>query len=100
MARDWAKAFYKSESWQQCREAFGASRFWICERCGRPGGIVHHKVPLTPKNINDPAVALSWENLELLCQDCHNREHGGGTATREGFAFDERGDLIPISPRS
>ena len=98
MAQTWAKDFYKSSSWQQCREAFGVSRFWICERCGRPGDIVHHKVPLTIDNITDPSVALGWDNLELLCQDCHNREHAGGGWTRQGLAFDENGDLVPVIP--
>lgn len=37
--------------------------------------ICHHKTYLTPGNINDPDIALSWTNLEALCQDCHNKEH-------------------------
>ena len=42
-----------------------------------PGEIVHHKIALTPDNINDPSVSLSWDNLELLCRDCHGKEHSG-----------------------
>ncbi len=42
-----------------------------------PGIIVHHKKELTPENINDPAVALSFDNLELLCDEHHNRQHKG-----------------------
>lgn len=37
---------------------------------------MHHKRELTPENINDPAVSLSWDNLELLCRDCHGKAHG------------------------
>ena len=40
-----------------------------------PGDEVHHKIRLTPENIKDPQVALNWNNLELLCKDCHNQEH-------------------------
>lgn len=36
---------------------------------------MHHKVRLTPANLNDPAVSLNWANLELLCDDCHKAEH-------------------------
>ena len=31
---------------------------------------------LTPENILDPSVTLNFDNLEFLCHDCHNREHG------------------------
>ena len=40
-----------------------------------PGEIVHHKIHLTPDNINVPEIALSWDNLELLCRDCHALAH-------------------------
>jgi len=56
---------------------------------------VHHKIKLTPYNVNNPEVALNWENLQLLCIDCHNREHGGAS-TAESLAFDENGNLIQV----
>jgi len=93
VAQEWAKAFYKSGAWLKCRAAYIQSVFGLCEKCGRPGWIVHHKIKLTPGNINDPNVTLNWDNLEYLCQDCHNREHGGGS-TADGLMFDERGDLV------
>jgi len=95
MAKDWAYAFYHSTSWDQCRAGFMQSRYWLCERCGSPALIAHHKTHLTPGNINDPNVTLNWDNLEAVCQDCHNKEHFETvTATRSGFAFDVNGDLI------
>ena len=36
---------------------------------------MHHKVHLTPDNINDPDVSLNADNLMLLCRDCHAMEH-------------------------
>ena len=96
MAQPWAEWFYLSKAWIDCRLAFMRSKFFICERCGGAATIVHHKVYLTPKNINDPEITLNWSNLESLCQDCHNREHMSKySPTQEGLMFDENGDLIP-----
>ena len=74
-------AFYRSVAWQQTRQAYGDAMGWLCERCRargviQRGSIVHHKRYLGM----DPAMetALAWDNLELLCLDCHNREHMGG----------------------
>jgi 5-methylcytosine-specific restriction enzyme A len=93
--KEWAKHFYKSKAWRQCRDAYFVYRHGICERCPRPGKIVHHKIWLTPENINDPNISLNWEYLELLCQDCHNKEHHEKySATRHDVMFDENGDLI------
>ena len=96
MAKDWAIDFYNSKAWEDCRLAFMRSKFFICERCGGAATIAHHKTYLTPANINDPNVTLSSDNLEALCQDCHNREHQSKhSATRDDVMFDENGDLIP-----
>lgn len=101
MAREWAYRFYHSRVWSECRLSYGASVFFVCERCGKPGNTCHHRKWLTPNNINDPMVTLSWDNLEWLCAECHNQEHWPEQAvTREGFAFDENGDLIATSPHA
>lgn len=95
--KDWAKQFYKSKAWRKCRDAYFILRHGLCERCpALAGKIVHHKVYLTPENINDPAVSLNHDLLELLCQDCHNREHHGqGDAVADGLTFDADGNLVP-----
>jgi hypothetical protein len=59
--------FYTSKEWVACREAYAASVFYLCERCKRPGYIVHHKNPITDENVSDPNITLNWDNLELLC---------------------------------
>lgn len=79
--KEFAKNFYKSKAWQHTRSAYAASVGGLCEACLRrglykAGEIVHHKKELTPDNITDPMVALSWDNLELLCRDCHAEAHG------------------------
>lgn len=84
MARDFARKLYSSEAWNQCREGYRKSVGGLCERClaaGRyvPGEIVHHKIHLTPQNVGVPEIAMDWNNLELLCRNCHAEEHGKRT---------------------
>lgn len=98
MARDFAIKFYNSKQWKKCRDSFKESKYHICERCGEPGEEVHHIIYLTPDNINDPYITLSFENLELLCSSCHSIEHNRKEkeVVREGLTFDSNGDLIEI----
>jgi len=94
--KPWARKFYKSKAWQKTREAYIAARHGLCERCGAGGKIVHHRVHLTPDNINDPGITLSFDNLELLCQECHNREHHETVPAADGLRFTADGDLIAV----
>ena len=89
----WAKAFYLGKSWIDTRAAYMLSQQWICERCGEPAKVCHHKTWLTAKNISNPYISLSWDNLEALCQDCHNKEHHKKErATR--YTFDAQGNIL------
>lgn len=90
MAQEWAKAFYQSKEWKQTSRAYMSSQAYICERCGSVGEICHHKKWLNPKNINDPYITLSFDNLECLCRDCHGKEHGLKTCLTY---FDEAGNV-------
>lgn len=87
-------SFYKSKRWQRCRDAVMSERHYICERCGRPAVILHHKHYLTEGNVTDPDVALNPSNLECLCMRCHDLEHNTTSATVDGIAFDKLGNLI------
>lgn len=88
--------FYTSKEWVACREAYAASVFYLCERCKRPGYIVHHKTHITDENVSDPNITLNWDNLEFLCIECHNREHFSQEITRNDVKFDEKGQLIAV----
>ena len=76
--------FYTSWIWRKCRQSFIQARGGLCERCLARGKIeagsadrpleVHHKIPLTSTNVRDPAIALNWDNMELLCKSCHDEE--------------------------
>lgn len=93
--KPWAEHFYRSAAWTNVRDAYFLSRHGLCERCEGVGKIVHHKTWLTPENINDPNITLSWDNLELLCQDCHNKVHmSNGSALNDNLMCDEFGDIV------
>lgn len=77
----YAQEFYSSKAWKECRRTYAASVGGLCEICYRsgrvtPGEIVHHKIHITPQNITNPEIVLSWDNLELVCRDCHAQVHG------------------------
>ena len=96
--KPWAEKFYASDDWHATRDAYMESAGHLCERCSTPDDpviakIVHHRTYLTPKNIIDPNISLSWENLEALCQTCHTREH---LANKSRFWFDDSGIPHPI----
>ena len=91
----WAEAFYKSRQWKDTREAYARSKRWLCEDClkkGRitAGEIVHHIKPLTPDSIQSPEISLSWNNLKLVCRECHAKEHG----CTKRYKVDEMGRVI------
>ena len=91
--KEYATSFYKGKAWQKVSRLYMTGQNYVCERCGGVGYICHHKTYLTPENINDPAIALNPDNLECLCQACHNKEHHG----QESRAiFDEAGQMIGL----
>lgn len=99
--KDYAAAFYKGRRWRETREAYAKSVGYLCERCLRkglyqPGEIVHHKVHITPENISDPNVTLTWDNLELLCRKCHEEMHKEASNAR--YFFTDDGQIVRNSP--
>ena len=96
--REFAKAFYTSRAWADCRAAYKKSVGGLCERClkaGRysPWEIVHHKIHISPENINDPEIALSFDNLQLVCRDCHAQIHD---RRKRRYKVDELGRVVFI----
>ena len=81
MAQSFSRGFYNSKTWQKTRNAYYKYRNGLCEECLAKGlyvegEIVHHNIELTPDNINNPMYSLDWDNLELVCRECHERLHG------------------------
>ena len=91
MAREFAKSFYNSKEWKAVREYCIIRDHHACVYCGRPVEEVHHKIWLTPNNIDDINISLNPDNLISLCHDCHMREHSQN-ANYEYF-FDGFGQL-------
>lgn len=103
MAKEFAKAFYNSKAWSQCRDSYIADRVatdgGMCEECHiNLGYIVHHKVTLTESNIHDPDIALNHKYFEYVCKDCHDKfeGHGVGKKIRPLFDFDSNGQPISL----
>ena len=94
---DETRKFYQSPQWRKLRKFIIESRFGICNRCGAPGTEVHHKVPITPRNVNDLSVSMNPDNLELLCKTCHDRERMKHFAIRQDVYFDAEGNMHPRS---
>jgi 5-methylcytosine-specific restriction endonuclease McrA len=92
--REFAKHFYHSKAWKDCRASYITKVHGLCERCAAGGKIVHHKVYLNEQNIHDPNITLCHDNLELLCQDCHNTEHMARLPIQNGLSFNADGDLV------
>ena len=92
--KEYARGFYHSKEWKKASRLYMESRNYICERCGNVAAICHHKNYIKPNNINDPSITLNPDNLECLCQECHNREHFKKRANFNGVAFDEKGNLV------
>jgi len=72
--------FYTSRAWAKCRASFLADRGGLCELCLKKGLIepatqVHHKIHITPDNVNDPTITLNHDNLMALCDSCHHEQH-------------------------
>jgi hypothetical protein len=74
------KAFYSSQSWTTLRLNLINERGNRCERCKeiipRSRDIIgHHIEEITPENVNDYTISLNPNNIEIICFDCHNKEH-------------------------
>ena len=94
MNRSVSPSFYKREAWVQVRKAYLKKSKYICERCGEPAVIVHHKIHLNEDNISDDLICYGEDNLEALCRHCHNKEHG--TIYRMNTAKEKNKKVNPL----
>lgn len=74
------KSFYASQEWITLRLILINERGNRCARCkefiGKSRDLIgHHRVELTPENVHDRSISLNPELIELVCFDCHNKEH-------------------------
>lgn len=76
MAQQFAESFYNSSRWRKLQKIIKSRAYGLCEICGKPGHIVHHMIPLTADNIDNPNITLNSDLLIYVCLDCHNKIHG------------------------
>lgn len=62
-------------------------------KVGVIGTEVHHKIHLTPDNVSDPEISMNQDNLMLLCNECHNKEHGRFEGKKE-YEFDADENMV------
>ena len=94
--KQYAEDFYKSTTWQKCRDAYMKKAKGLCEDCYKKGLIVpaeeiHHIEFITPDNINDPKITLNFDNLVALCRECHRKRHGN----QKRYQIDQWGRVTP-----
>jgi hypothetical protein len=72
--------FYCTQAWQDLSYNSKIAAGGKCSRCGYIADkmselIGHHKIELTEDNVDDPNISLNRENIEVICQQCHNKQH-------------------------
>ena len=80
VAKEFARKFYSSKAWQECRNEYMKRAHYLCENCLRkgiykPAEIVHHIIEIDPITIERPEIALNFDNLEAVCRACHDELH-------------------------
>ena len=96
MSRGLQAEFYSSKVWQECREAYKKKAGGLCEVCKSKGiitagVIVHHKKHINSSNVKDPNITLNFDNLMLVCEKCHGKEHG----KKKRYSVSADGTIIP-----
>lgn len=97
LMKKYAEAFYKSKIWQTVRANYLKQSGGLCEECLKKGIYkaaveVHHKIHITPLNIDDPSVTLNYDNLIGLCRECHRKKH----SKSRRYTIDEYGRVTPL----
>lgn len=70
-------SFYSSKKWKDVRDYVKRRDRMICQNCGKVitgRYIVDHITPVTHDNYRDWKIAYNPDNLQLLCQSCHNKK--------------------------
>lgn len=72
--------FYTSKVWRDLAYSLKIQAYGKCQRCGKQVLdfkylIAHHKENITEENINNIKISLDPNNIEIICHDCHNKEH-------------------------
>lgn len=80
--------FYTSRSWRAFREMVIIENGGICSRCNKVFTDtsqleVHHIQHLKEHDYNDYSKTFNKDNVEVICHQCHNEEHGRFITNKE-----------------
>lgn len=80
--------FYNSAEWKKLRNQKFFDADGLCELCKEKGIIregidVHHLVEIS----KDWSKRLDYDNLVLLCKDCHNKIHNRQSSLQDFLNF-------------
>lgn len=94
--------FYRSYKWKSTREAYFRKAKGLCEVCLEKGmitqgEIVHHKIEMNSKNIQNEQLAFGFDNLQLVCRKCHAEIHEREkkrNGRNKRYEIDENGKVV------
>lgn len=106
-SKEQKRKFYDSGEWKKLRAEIKKRDNYECQECKRQGRLSidtneysesakRKKIQLVVHHIKEldhhPELALDKENLETVCVDCHNKEHGRdfGNKKPNEWQHDER----------
>ncbi|MEK5058635.1 alpha/beta hydrolase [Paenibacillus sp. FSL H7-0326] len=99
------RKFYTSKDWKHIRLEVLKRDNYECQECKRKGLVTidtneysesakRKKIQLVVHHLKElehhPDLALDIDNLETVCVDCHNKEHGRDFGVKENKWEDER----------
>ena len=67
--------FYKTYHWQKVRE-LQLNKEPLCRECAKKGKTTLATVVDHIRPIEQGGAMLDWDNLQSLCESCHNRKSG------------------------
>lgn len=67
--------FYSSAAWIKLRNCYRMNNP-LCEECNRNGKVVHMKIVDHIRPIREGGEPLDYNNLQSLCDSCHNAKSG------------------------
>lgn len=65
--------FYSSNEWRILSSKYRQDKGYKCECCGKIATEVHHIKPIQTDQGWERR--LDYNNLKLVCLECHNKEH-------------------------
>jgi hypothetical protein len=80
MSQGVVRQFYLSDLWKDLRFNIILERGPKCQRCKKVFEDTskltgHHTIELNEKNVHDVNISLNKQLIEIICHDCHNKEH-------------------------